>query len=55
MTVSFGLVISVVVGLALVSTVYAFAVESIERYSQKKFASSMGAKMEKLSSEVWKN
>lgn len=54
MTVSFGVVASVVIGLALVSALYAFVVESIEHHSQKKFASSMGAKMEKLSSEVWK-
>jgi hypothetical protein len=45
---------SMVVGLALVCAVYAFAMESVDRSSQKYFASSpLGSKLSEISSEIW--
>ena len=45
---------SIVVGLALVCVVYAFAMESVDRSSQKAFASSpLGSKLGEISSEIW--
>ena len=50
----FAFVASVVVGLALVGAVYALAMESVERSSQKAFASSpLGSKLGEISSEIW--